>query len=131
MKEQFATPEIAYAFKELGFDEECFGVYCNDHLMPRYGSRNSKFRPVAKMDLRGNRYCTAPTWQQAIEWLLPKLNFIYPLISIQCYCDGSGRWYSPMDKYNDLLDLNFNEIEDAIMKAIEIIKEKEQLKERE
>lgn len=68
IKNQFIPYELALKLKELGFDEECFGVYVNGNFEPRYRSKNSKFNPNGKLDKRDLEFCTALLWGQAFDW---------------------------------------------------------------
>ena len=92
MEELFLDYENSLLLKEQGFDNFCFGVYINNKFEPRYKSRNSKFKPVQKMGKKDLVFCTAPLYQQAIQWILKKAEMKYPYLSITIYADGSGHW---------------------------------------
>lgn len=65
MEEQFVTYPIALKMKEMGFIEECFGIYYYD------GSFNEYI--LEHKDTEGYSVCIpAPIWQQAIDWLREK-----------------------------------------------------------
>lgn len=57
VKEQFVSYEIALKLKELGFDEECLGSYCQT---PKFDEGTFSL---------GREYSIkAPLWQQVIAW---------------------------------------------------------------
>ena len=114
MKEQFCTFEIALKLKELGFDEPCLGYY----------EQTLDSRPLIITNYEEDLYLKAPLWQQAISFLFDKLDFWYPYLRIEIFSDNSGQWIQPKDDGIDELILEFDNIEEAILKAIEIIKNK-------
>ena len=59
-----------------------------------------------------------------IEWLFSKLSFQYPTIKLTIFSDGSGSWYQAQDELmgNDLIEIDFNNKEEMISKALELIK---------
>lgn len=77
MKHLVAPAEIAFAMKELGFDEECFGIW-KDTIRgpkwePRYKTKNSKVKYSSKLDRRVPiPFAASPTWGQAFEWFREK-----------------------------------------------------------
>lgn len=108
MQEQFVTHEIALMLKELGFNEPCFKDFGYDY--------NEDGVPFLS--------CNLPLWQQAIDFVFKKLDFHYPYLRIEIFSDGSGMWYQSKDDRNYKLELCFDNLEQAILKAIEIIKNK-------
>jgi hypothetical protein len=58
MNKEFVTYEQALAFKELGFDESCFGVY----------SEHDKTRVYDESAIREGLKIQAPLYQQAFRW---------------------------------------------------------------
>lgn len=74
MKEQFATYEISLKLKELGFNEECLAIYVNLVLKPVVqkpisGEFNYKFKSVRNSVIVNSENCSAPLWQQVIDWI--------------------------------------------------------------
>lgn len=77
MKEQFVTYKIALKLKELGFNKGCFGAY-----QLTFEEESEPFKIVEIIPLKwydnnnhrldGALICTAPLWQQAIDWLREK-----------------------------------------------------------
>jgi hypothetical protein len=64
MKEQFVDYTIALELKELGFDEECLGIYISNVLNPylMYASQHD-------VDMAtGNDGILAPLYQQVFDW---------------------------------------------------------------
>jgi hypothetical protein len=116
MKNQFVTYEIALALKELGFDEECFGYWC-------YYTENIVIPDQVDA---GNRAFGAPLWQQAWSFLFKKLSFYYPALEFQIFSDYSGIWFQSQDNFtgNEGIDIEFDGIEEAILKATELCKNK-------
>lgn len=119
MEHLFVSYNIALALKEKGFDEECFAWYVSKDYGLEIGA-------VVKSDMLRDAVI-APTYQQAIVWLFPKLEFNYPMLSIELFWDGSGEWYSPEDRCEDSEILNerflveFNNLDEAIEKVLEFI----------
>ena len=78
MKEQFVTYEIALKLKELGFEEKCLAGYYEEDftkkaiLLQRESVNNQNTYGL---------FCSAPLWQQAIDWFRKKhaihLEFVY------------------------------------------------------
>ena len=57
-----------------------------------------------------------------MSFLFKNLDFYYPYLRIEIFADGSGNWIQPLDDGNDALELEFDNIEEAIVKAIEKLK---------
>ena len=117
MKEQFVTYEIALKLKELGFDEECFGLYKNEILLRDYETfQRNEFLNCIK----------APLWQQVIDFFRQKHN-IWIQIEMQYY-DGITYTYTIIQnngkviKYKEEFYEYYEAREQAILKAIELCK---------
>ena len=135
MKEQFVTYEIALKLKELGFNDECLACY-TPHLgngifeLISKGSSNEKSafneRFVKANSVNG---CSAPLWQQVIDWVREKQN-IYINVEPITFDDEPTYVFEIINLKNGMLlnDINSsfedpNEAhEQAILKAIDIIK---------
>lgn len=135
MKEQFVTYEIALKLKELGFNDECLACY-TPHLrngifeLISKGSSNEKSafneRFVKANAVNG---CSAPLWQQVIDWVREKQN-IYINVEPITFDDEPTYVFEIINLKNGMLlnDINSsfedpNEAhEQAILKAIDIIK---------
>ena len=139
MEKEFVTYEIALGLKELGFDEECFAIFfrtilnngrtvnyiSDDWESPFYKNRtNSESNSVDIV--------SAPLWQQVVDWFREKHE-----ISIDVYtvCGFESLYYSwDIVTKNNIFGANDFKIgsnrsfhkmrEEAILKAIEIIKKK-------
>ena len=135
MKNQFVTYEIALKLKELGFDEFCFAHYCNGDLITKTAIlKSSTMQYYQQNNINpSNQYkdqkCTAPLWQQAIDWLREKYNIH---IYIDFY-DGLYGFAIKLNKeklYNRCGSFepgfkNYPEArEQAILKCIELLKNK-------
>lgn len=88
MKEQFVPYEIANILKEKGFDEPCFGTYNSfgdfiqsnsEYPLPKNSDKLHddiwlKHIQTHFPDHTPDMLCTAPLWQQVIDWLREKHN---------------------------------------------------------
>jgi len=134
MKEQFVSYRIALALKKLEFDEECLGVFvCGDLLITSDSVYSSKDIPVIK----------APLWQQTIDWFREKHSIYTAILPYRNNEDNIELcwYYSIVEDSEELYGILCNEIdlgatdelidsyeearEAAILKAIEIIKNKQ------
>lgn len=88
MKEQFATYEISLKLKELGFDESCLACFTS-RLSGKDFSEfwfsdqiwgNSDFHPDVRIckntDFTNEKSCTAPLWQQVIDWFMEEKGLV-------------------------------------------------------
>jgi len=135
MKEQFVTYEIALKLKELCFNEPCMGLYYIENK--KFNKTNYSHSNIVE----SNDYIIdAPLWQQVIDWfrekhliiiniefdhldIFGKIRRMYftvrNLDMIDSGFDSRGKF---RNKFYDNLD---HTKEQAILKAIEIIKENE------
>lgn len=148
MKEQFVPYEIALKLKELGFDELCFAHYVNGDLITKTAIlKSSTMQYYQQNNINpSNQYkdkkCTAPLWQQVIDWFREKHNihieieltdntmqFYYQYCIVdsknrECHdedmIDQATRIYNYNEKFNTFYEAR----EQAILKAIELIKNK-------
>ena len=142
MKEQFVTYEIALKLKDLGFDEPCIAYYFN-----RYGDVELFSEFVIDHSKRvfytHSEYETiAPLWQQAIDWFLKKkhlyiditfkevkgpkiegINSVY--FDIEIYSIFGGDAWKKY-RFSEISDDYYYAREQAILKAIELCKDKKQ-----
>lgn len=79
MKNQFADYETSKKLKQLGFDEECFKIYCSssntgDNEIQLWKTETVfDTKDVSKnSELTNENSCTAPLWWQIKEWLWEK-----------------------------------------------------------
>ncbi len=136
MKNQFLPYELALQLKELGFNEECFGLY-NPNIHLDFYSKNSNIDLITD---NKNVVCSAPLWQQVIDWF--RINHsIY--IAILPFRDNEDEielsyYYSLVQDDEELNDILCNEVDlgamddlydnyeecrnDVIQKAIDLIK---------
>ena len=128
MKKEFIPYEQALALKELGFDENCFGLwnlnngkYEVDIIGVCQYSKEFKYREVL-----------APLYQQAFRWFREKYNYwsyVYPSIR-------NKTWHFHIQFYDSdmwgemFLGENYTTYEEAelacLIKLIEIVKENKQ-----
>ena len=129
MKDQFATYEISLKLKELGFNEECLAIYINLVLKPIIqkpisGEFNYKFKSVRNSVIVNSENCSAPLWQQVIDWFRDKHNLD---VIISSNLLGYGfiiyNRYPPKNILdNRVFQTYFEAREQAIFKALELIK---------
>ena len=147
MQREFVTYEIALKLKELGFDEECFAIFfrtilnngrtvnyiSDDWESPFYKNRtNSESNSVDIV--------SAPLWQQVIDWFLKKkhlyiditfkevkgpkiegINSVY--FDIEIYSIFGGDAWKKY-RFSEISDDYYYAREQAILKAIELCKDK-------
>lgn len=85
MEKEFATYEIAYELKRLGFNEKCLGFWSvnllnSSYTELKYGMKLFTNDSVELSDHESN--VLAPLWQQVIDWLA-KTYDVYISISIE------------------------------------------------
>ena len=135
MEKQFVTYEIALALKELGYNEQDFGYYrfsLKEEYEPfkdvelvffreRYDNHNFRLE-IHKQIQAGGGICTAPLWQQVIDWFREKYNID---IIISSNLIGYGfiiyHRYPPKNTTDKRVFQYYEEArEQAILKAIEL-----------
>lgn len=82
MNKQFVPYNIALKLKELGFDDECLGVYklffngqkeyFDLELNNEFYIKNSLCKEKSKYSLLSECSIAAPLWQQAFDWFREK-----------------------------------------------------------
>jgi hypothetical protein len=115
MKEQFVTYEIALELKELGFNEECLFWYNPTSIINLEGQywRNSS-------NWLNSDQCTAPLWQQVIDWLREKYDINIDIAKI---CNGSNNYHFALNLTWEYIEGTYYKMrEQAILKAIELVK---------
>ena len=109
MDKQFATYEISKKLKELGFNEECLGLYWHTSNKPHNGTFALAFNVLKDTQ----KYCiAAPLWQQVIDFLWNKYHIVITRNPESVYDFNS--WILRNDD-------NTYTLKQAILKAIEII----------
>ena len=129
MKEQFTTYEIALKLKELGFDEECFAYFHpdSDFCMFEYYDLERQNSTI-QSHYGGIKQCTAPLWQQVIDWFrenhklhieLQTGDFLYYAVLYQ----ANENNHIGNDVWSSLDELSYYEArKQAILKTIELCK---------
>lgn len=139
ISDQFVTYKISLKLKELGFNELCFGYFnCKGNLkisdcsksindIPFY-YKNSEcevwLSSLFSSKKVRSKICVAPLWQQAIDWILQKLEStnMEPnrKWSISYYANGDGYIY--FDEGDCWF--RFNNLEQMVLKGIELYENK-------
>ncbi len=143
MKNQFVTYPLSKKLKELGFDNECLGWYMPPNQLI-YDRKCPKSFKNLNSEMFNGSVCSAPLWQQIIDWFETKFNLYIKIIKTH-YKDKNDEiksayyfiiegeykeiYYNDFEAY-DLLNQLFNKslIEDkfnfetkyeALVKAVE------------
>lgn len=135
MIKQYVPYKIAFALKELGFNEECFGwYYLNNPDYIEY--ERCKLKDCTDIHI------SAPLWQQVIDWFREKYKLSIYIIPNGVFdeskhvfrIDSKDRMLI-LDKLNNVYSFisdwidNYEESrESSILKAIEIVKDKNSTK---
>lgn len=112
MKEQFVTDKVALKLKKKGFDEKCLAYYNTDPYL-----KVPAFNMTAPFEHEW--VLPAPLWQQAVMWLLKKINDTHPMMRITIFSDGSGCFTDSEIKLVN--DIDFNEIEEGVLELIDMV----------
>lgn len=133
MKSQFVTYEIALALKELGFDEDCLAIYRDsfDDFGVTLISKGIEIKGTQSKTIycsfNDTMICLAPLWQQAIDWFNDKYGIF---ITLALVANGYGFYiHKNYNTTNKGENYGFHPTlhkarEEAILKAIELIKNK-------
>ena len=124
MEKEFVTYEIALKLKELGFDEECLGIFSGGKLI----IQDEWLYSINSETMSETTNPIAPLWQQAVDWLRHVHNYhiaIYRLNNKWCgeVYDMLRQCYVTSTAYNRILVDTYEEArEQIILKTIELIK---------
>lgn len=138
MEEQFVPYELALKLKELGFNEECFGIYdCREckiggyintiyysnppYKLPTISEKEVKY----KESLLFKNHILAPIWQQAFSFLFKKQNLFNTNFILEF--DGFD-FYLIYINEDTLEKTDIYRGEKALEKTIEIVERIETLK---
>lgn len=75
MEHLFVNYKIARALKDKGFNEECFGIYLNGNNAKGWTAGNEEINTNEKIKnyyTYKNAHCSAPLYQQVIDWFETK-----------------------------------------------------------
>ncbi len=134
MEKEFVTYEIAVKLKELGFQEDCFKIIevedgieriCVDDSYSKYrnntGDKQLYFKN--RFNSGGEYYIAIPLWQQVIDWFREKYKIrICNIVNVHI-----ESIFIVYELYNNQIIENtdfYIAREQAILKAIELIKQK-------
>jgi hypothetical protein len=126
MKKQFCSYEIALKLKELGFDEPCFGYWRKENVpCPLTICKYTESIDSIDDNNFPNFDCLAPLWQQAIVFLMDKLDFKFPHLTIKIFSDYSGdiNLYKSMEA-----EESFQNLEECANVLIKLLTEQNQNK---
>lgn len=122
MKHLFVPYELALKLKEKGFNEECLSRFFGDKLTitTTFGCKNSDDVPE-----QFNFKCTAPLYQQVIDWFREKHNRQIEIlwrgdVSAFCYKIGTFRYGSHSFSKKDYDDY-YECMTDAIEETLKLI----------
>jgi len=133
MDEEFIPHEEAFALKELGFTELCFGVCFNDGGFT-YNRIGNQGEAMCQSDKKGGKdyAATVPLYQQAFKWFRKNHNLISNVEAHHYGCELKMNrfYYKIVEKTGvgsyDTYD-TYEEAELACLKKlIEIVKPKKQ-----
>jgi len=139
MKSQFVNYEIALALKELGFDEECLRYYGLKRysLTTEYATDIGElltekiFRYLSSYQ-KDLKLLKAPFWQQAIDWLREKHNVDIIIKPWTGDIKGEKNYAADVCIFGTTIYIKLEREkfyeearEAAVLKAIELIKNKE------
>ncbi len=121
----FATHEIALHIKELGFNLPCFGFYTSQGKLRAHKNEEDDFQEfstIINTHLKVLDYCTAPMWQQVIDWLKSEYKISFEITKIYTtieYYDNSNKLKFKHDiiKHNNYEDIRLY----LIVNALDII----------
>jgi len=120
MKKEFVTYEIALKLKELGFDEECCGIYTlKNELLILSPTKQNSFE-----------FLITPLWQQVIDCIREKYNISLEIFTLSYhnsiqYCFNIKKLedttISVLHKGNVYYPSYYEAREQGILKAIELV----------
>ena len=136
MTKEFVPYEQSLALKELGFDEPCFGVLCEEIKMVRVNDEPRNWND----NVRNGETTSAPTFSQCFRWFREKYEWqhsIEPTADQHSHQLGYNYWiwnyktgeeYHTMPKNRPSGDWEYKTYEEAelecLIKLIEIVKNK-------
>jgi len=132
MEKQFVTYDIALTLKELGFDEPCmarFEIRTNE-LTEVMSPKLQMFVRTESQEEFSWQICSAPLWQQVIDWFMEKYDIIIN-VDMNCMENEGFTFYVGNVKSRETIieDESYGNVnsyydarKEAILKTIELIK---------
>jgi hypothetical protein len=126
MNKEFIPYEPSLEFKQLGFNEPCFGYWKMSDWLIEEKTRTDGYT-------HADQLCSAPTFSQAFRWLLEKHNLygiIIPTVTMdwtfKTMTVAQGMVEVPPYNHVDACDYSSREEAelDCLKKLIEIVKQK-------
>jgi len=99
MRKQFGTYEIALSLRKLGFKERCIGMYCPEFSLLNVGMNWN----VKNLNDINHEYCSAPLYQQIIDWFREKYELIIDSPKPDIW--NKGRWSVRVESMNEIIIL--------------------------
>jgi hypothetical protein len=112
MENEFINYEQALALKELGFDEECFGLYNPIFHIQNY-TKNSI---IDNLTDNKKLVCSAPLYQQAFRWFRDEHNIL-----VDVYPYKNGWLYKIYDNEDGNYDGVFTSFREAEIACLEYL----------
>lgn len=119
MKHLFISQELALKLKEKKFNEPClgyYGIWSTELQFPVYAGELENWNTIENL-------CSAPLYQQVIDWFREKHNISIELHWQQgsqgwsyCYGYNAGDWFFPKETYK-----YYEALTKAIEEAIKLI----------
>jgi len=140
INKNFLNKELSLKFRELGFNECCFAYYSKDNLVFTENPLQNTNRQWTKADylstFRDNNqstYCTAPLYQQIIDFLLEKYELDIDVsiafrgeknkgYACNIFMNETVIQLTDQDNMIKYYDTKYKALEEGFNKAIELIK---------
>jgi hypothetical protein len=112
---EFIPYKQALALKELGFDEPCLGVLCEEIKMVRINDEPRNWND----NVRNGETTSAPLYQQAFRWFRDKHNIFASVDVNYCYkVYFNDEFFEESNTYNSYKEAEL----ECLKKLIEIVK---------
>lgn len=119
MIKEFVPYELSLKLKNIGFDEECFGMFTEDKDFPHLVYGDGLYSKITMHFLKEE--CLAPLYSQAFDWCLDKLKLVE---SYAIIIDSDSYSLVIMDYYHNDIKENLTQLstkEECLEKLIELV----------